>query len=60
MSLRRWRYRATGDLRNALDQGVYAACKSLNVINPKRANFPIGDSEKELLRQLTSEKGPLP
>lgn len=51
-------YRATGDLRNALDQSVFAACKSLNVSNPKHANFPVGDSEKSLQRQLTSVKGP--
>lgn len=51
-------YRAVGDLRNALDQAVYAACKSLGVNNPKRANFPIGDSKTHFERQLASHGGP--
>ena len=51
-------YRAVGDLRNALDQAVYAACKSLGVGDPKRANFPLGDSEIQFKRQLQSDKGP--
>lgn len=51
-------YRAVGDLRNALDQAVYAACKSLGVKDPKRANFPIGDSKKQFERQMASRAGP--
>ena len=51
-------YRAVGDLRNALDQAVYAASKSLGVDHPKRANFPVGDSEKHFNRQLEALGGP--
>lgn len=51
-------YRAVGDLRNSLDQAIYAACKSLGVDDPKRANFPIGDGKKHFERQLASTGGP--
>lgn len=51
-------YRAVGDLRNALDQAMYAACKSLGVEDPKRANFPVGDTKIHFERQLASRSGP--
>lgn len=56
-SLEQAAYRVVGDLRNALDQAVYAGARALGVEKPKWTNFPIAETEMEFGRRLTAPKG---
>jgi len=55
--LERGAYRIVGDLRNALDQAMYAASKVFETKNLKKSNFPFGESAKDFQNALTAKNG---
>lgn len=49
-------YRIVGDLRNALDQGCYAASMIFGCSNEKKVAFPMAEDDVELTNSLKSTK----
>ena len=56
--MRRAAYRIVSDLRNALDQATHQASIKLGTNKPEKTNFPIGDTEIYVVRQLAATAGP--
>jgi hypothetical protein len=50
-------YRVVTDLRNVLDQAVFAAANVIGTSNPKYASFPFALSEHDFKRRLASVNG---
>lgn len=51
-------YRVVTDLRNVLDQAVFAASTVIGTLKPKYANFPFALKELDFKRRLASAEGP--
>lgn len=51
-------FRIVGDLRSALDHSTSAASKIINPAVSGKTNFPFGDTERYVKRQLESANGP--